>query len=399
MKNKQHASCIRPLKNNFVRMKRNHIFLFLFFNIWVLGAFAQSTPITGTVVDQNGEPLTGVTIKVEGTDRGTTTGINGEFSIDVPEGTNLIFTFVGMIKNTLPAEKGPESIFGDMIVVLEADYLMLEQVQVVAYGTTTRREVSGAIGRVDVDALQRSANTSIISGLAGRSSGLDVSSSADGRNASIRIRGVTSLRSNSNPLVVVDGMPTSQGISDINPEDILSIDVLKDAAASILYGSRAANGVILITTKQGKAGKTKINVNYQHGILTPSNTDISVLNAEQWRSVYTTSATNRYGDAAQFANTSDGHDGFYSFNTYDGSGQIIRPASNFDTDWLGMIMDDNGSYNRVSATASGGTENTSFYSSLLYRNDNGYLQASDQQRVNLRVNLIHKFNDWLRDRY
>jgi TonB-dependent starch-binding outer membrane protein SusC len=377
-------------------MKRNSILLFLLINILGLYGFAQSTTITGTVIDRNGEPLIGVTIRVEGTDRGVTTGLNGDFTLQVEEGTNLIFTFVGMVRKVMPAAKGPESIFGDMIVVMEEDYLMLETVQVVAYGTKTKREISGAIGRIDTEALQRSANTSIISGLTGRSAGLDVSSSADGRSASIRIRGVSSIRSGSNPLIVVDGMPTNQGISDINPEDILSVDVLKDAAASVLYGSRAANGVILITTRQGQAGKTKINVNYQYGLLTPSNRDISVMNADQWRAAYTTAARNRYGDAAQFTNAADGHDGFYSFDQYNGEGELIRPSSNFDTDWLGMIMDDNGAYNRVSVTASGGTANTAFFTSLLYRKDEGYMQASNQQRVNLRINLTHKFNDWLR---
>ncbi len=380
-----------------ITMTRNHILLFLLMNILGSYAFAQETTITGTVVDRNGTPLVGVTIMVEGTDRGTVTGVDGDFSIQVEPGTNLVFTYVGMVKKTEPAEKGPDSVFGDMIVVLEEDYLLLEGVQVVAYGTKTKREISGSIGRINPEALQESANTSIISGLTGRSAGLDVSSSADGRDASIRIRGVSSIRSGSNPLVVVDGMPTNQGLSDINPEDILSVDILKDAAASILYGSRAANGVILITTRQGEPGKTKINLNYQYGLLTPSNTDISVMNAEQWRSVYTKAATNRYGDAAIFDNPADGHDGFQSWDVYDNeTGELIREASNFDTDWLGMVADDNGSYNRLSLTASGGSENTTFYTSMLYRNDEGYMQATDQQRINLRINLTHNFNEWLR---
>lgn len=378
-------------------MIRKQLFIFLFIQLIAAVSYAQVTTITGTVIDRNGEPLVGVTVRVAGTTQGTITGINGEFSLQVEEGTGLEFTYVGMVKQTLPAAKGPESIFGDMIVVMNEDYLLLESVQVVAYGTTTRREVSGAIGRIDAEALQRNANTSVISGLTGRSAGLDVSSSADGRSASIRIRGVSSIRSGSNPLIVVDGMPTTQGISDINPEDILSVDVLKDAAASVLYGSRAANGVILITTRQGESGATRINVNYQHGILTPSNTDISVLNADQWRSVYSTAAINRYGDAAMFTNPSDGHDGFRSFNVYDnGTGEILRPASNFDTDWLGMVLGDNGSFHRVSASASGGTDNTTFFTSLLYRTDNGYMQASNQQRVNLRINVNHTFNQYFR---
>lgn len=370
-------------------MTRKFITSILLLSCVAMLSFSQERQITGTVVDRSGETLIGVTILEEGTTHGTITGINGEFSIEVSVGTPLVFTYVGMIRKVVPATAEP------MLVVLEEDYLQLDGVQVVAYGTRTRREISGAIGRVDSEAIQRNANTSIISGLTGRSAGLDVATSADGRSASIRIRGVSSIRSGSNPLIVVDGMPTNQGISDINPEDILSIDILKDAAASVLYGSRAANGVILITTRQGETGETRINVNYQRGILTPSNTDIPVMNADQWRSVYTTAARNRYGDAALFSNPSDGHDGFYAWDQYDSEGNLLRQASNFDTDWFGMIMDDNGGFDRLSLTASGGTDRTIFYASLLYRNDNGYLQASNQQRGNLRLNLTHQITDWL----
>jgi TonB-dependent starch-binding outer membrane protein SusC len=371
-------------------MTRKYIIFILLIACLAMHSFSQVRQITGTVVDRSGETLIGVTVLEEGTTHGTITGMNGDFSIEVSVGTNLVFSYVGMTTRTIPATADP------MMVVLEEDYLQLDGVQVVAYGTKTRREISGAIGRVDTEAIQRNANTSIISGLTGRSAGLDVATSSDGRSASIRIRGVSSIRSGSNPLIVVDGMPTNQGISDINPEDILSIDILKDAAASVLYGSRAANGVILITTRQGETGKTKINVNYQHGILTPSNTDIPVMNAEQWRSVYTTAARNRYGNAALFSNPSDGHDGFYAWDQFDQDGNLIRQASNFNTDWLGMVMDDNGSFDRLSLTASGGTGRTTFYASLLYRYDNGYLQATDQQRANLRLNLTHNINDWLK---
>lgn len=365
------------------------IFILLVCSLAMQG-YTQVRQITGTVVDRSGETLIGVTVLEEGTTHGTITDINGAFSIEVSVGTNLVFTYVGMTRRVLPATAEP------MMVVMEDDYLQLDGVQVVAYGTRTRREISGAIGRVDTEAIQRNAGTSIISGLAGRSAGLDVATSADGRSASIRIRGVSSIRSGSNPLIVVDGMPTNQGISDINPEDILSIDILKDAAASVLYGSRAANGVILITTRQGETGETRINVNYQRGILTPSNTDIPVMNADQWRTVYTTAARNRFGDAALFSNPSDGHDGFYAWDQYDSNGNLLRQASNFETDWFGMIMDDNGSFDRLSLTASGGSDRTTFYASLLYRHDNGYLQASNQQRGNLRLNLTHQITDWLR---
>ena len=371
-------------------MTRKYITFIIFFSCFAVQSFSQVRQITGTVVDRSGESLIGVTVIEEGTTHGTVTDINGDFSIEVDVGTPLVFSYVGMMRRVIPATAEP------MLVVLEQDYLELEGVQVVAYGTRTRREISGAIGRVDTEAIQRNANTSIISGLTGRSAGLDVATSADGRSASIRIRGVSSIRSGSNPLIVVDGMPTNLGLSDINPEDILSIDILKDAAASVLYGSRAANGVILITTRQGEAGKTRLNVNYQHGILTPSNRDIPLMNADEWRTVYTTAARNRYGDAALFSNPSDGHDGFLAWNQNDANGNPIRQASNFDTDWFGMIMDDNGSFGRLAVTASGGSDRTTFYASMLYRYDNGYLQANNQQRANLRLNLIHRVNDWLR---
>ncbi|MGC9342940.1 MAG: SusC/RagA family TonB-linked outer membrane protein, partial [Bacteroidales bacterium] len=372
-------------------MKRKFILSAVLSLIFLMSAVAQKQQITGKVVDHEGDPLMGVTVIETGTTNGTITGLDGSFAISIDPGSSLTFRFVGLSSRIV---QNPTD---NMTVTMQEDYLNLDEVQVVAYGTKTKREISGAISSIDSEVIQSNTNTSVISGLTGRSAGLDISNSADGRSASIRVRGVSSLLSSSAPLVVVDGMPTSQGLSDINPEDIQSIDVLKDAAASILYGSRAANGVILITTKQGESGKTKVNINYQHGILTPSVTDIPVMNAEQWRTAYTRAATNRYGDAALFANPSDGIDGFYSWDEYDPStGELLQAASNYDTDWLGMVMDDNGAFDRLSINASGGSEKTVFYTSVLYRKDNGYLQATDEQRVNARLNIKHTFNSWLR---
>ncbi len=352
---------------------------------------AQEMEVTGTVVDEAGEAVIGATILEEGTMNGTVTDLDGTFRITVQQGSHLIVRSVGF------ASQRVEVTGGRVTVMMQTDYLKLDEVQVVAYGTKTRREISGAIANIDQEVVKSNVNTSVISGLTGRSAGLDIGNSPDGRNASIRIRGVTSLRSGSAPLVVVDGMPTSLGLNDINQEDIESISVLKDAAASVLYGSRASNGVILITTRQGQAGRTQVNVNYQHGFLMPSTTDIPLMNADQWREAYTTAATNRYGDAAPFSNPSDGRDGFYSFDRRDPvSGDLLYEATYYETDWLGMVLDDHGAFDRLSINASGGSESTTFYTSVLYRNDNGYLGSGDEQRINARLNVRHEFNEMLR---
>ncbi|MFW5877963.1 MAG: SusC/RagA family TonB-linked outer membrane protein, partial [bacterium] len=372
-------------------MKRKLLLFTVFSLCFAVSLMAQKREVSGTVIDKDGTPLMGVTVIETGTTNGTITDTRGNFTISIDPESKLTFRFVGLATKTV------EVTSDDIIVEMEEDFLNLDEVQVVAYGTKTKREISGSISSIDSEVIQSNINTSVISGLTGRSAGIDISNSADGRNASIRVRGVSSLLSSSAPLVVVDGMPSDQGLNDINPQDISSIDVLKDAAASILYGSRAANGVILITTKQGETGKTRVNVNYQHGFLVPSVKDIPTMNAEQWRSVYTTAATNRYGESARFDNPSDGVDGFYSWDQYDSeTGELLHAASSFDTDWLGLVMEDNGSFDRLSLSASGGSENTTFYASALYRKDNGYLQATDEQRINFRLNVRHNFNQWLR---
>ncbi|HKJ78656.1 MAG TPA: carboxypeptidase-like regulatory domain-containing protein, partial [Prolixibacteraceae bacterium] len=233
----------------------------------LVALFAQTREITGTVTSAlDGSPIPGATIMVKGTTAGTITDANGMYRLDVPEdATTIVFSFVGMKSKEVPAS-------GTTINArLETDMIGVDEVMVVAYGTSKRSSFTGSAQKVDSDELVgTSTSESIDKMLSGKVSGVRVSSTtgAPGASGEIQIRGIGSINASTTPLYVVDGIPLETGaygytgfstdlLSTLNPEDVESMTILKDAAAASLYGSRAANGVVLITTKQGKAGKTK----------------------------------------------------------------------------------------------------------------------------------------------
>ena len=353
-------------------------------------AFGQGRTITGTVTDIGGESIPGVTVIEMGTNNGTITDLDGRYSLTVNEGASVQFRYVGMITETVAV--GDQT---SIDISLSEDLVGLDEVQVVAYGTKTRREITGAIGHVETEVVERNVGTNVAGAIQGRTAGVQITNVAGDRGVRIRIRGVTSLLSSSEPLVVLDGVPTQEALSDINPNDILSMEVLKDASASVLYGSRAANGVILITTKSGSSGKSKIDVSYQHGITTPSNKDISLLSGPEYSQVLLQAWQNRYPGRTDPPSVSyDGYDGFQAWDQYDSEGNLVAPASNFDTDWLSPTMT-NGYYDRVSISTSGGNERTSFYFSGQYRHDDLYMRGTEFSRVNARLKVDHKVTDWM----
>jgi len=369
--------------------KRKGKFLVLMFMgmMFALTSSAQTKTVTGTVTDSDDQPIPGVNIIESGTNNGTISDLNGTYAITVNEGATLNFSFVGML-----TEKVDVSGQTQINVTLVPDLIGLDEVQVVAYGTTTRREITGSIGHIENEAVERNVGTNVAAALQGRTAGVQITNVPGDRDVRIRIRGASSFLASSEPLIVVDGVPSGLGLSDINPTDIESMDVLKDAAASVLYGSRAANGVILITTKSGEAGKTKIDVTYQHGIVTPGGNKPDMLNGSQYLQVLDKAHFNYYGqENTRPSIRYENQGGFYPYEYEDPiTGEVI-PATNFNTDWLDMMYK-NGSYDRISLAASGGTESTSFYISGQYRADNGYMRQPDYNKVNGRIKLDHKIN-------
>jgi TonB-dependent starch-binding outer membrane protein SusC len=245
-------------------MKKNQlikvmIFLLpiLFFSLW---GFGQATTISGTVKDEAGTPLPGVTVVVKGTTIGTITNTEGNYSISAPiDAKSLIFSFVGMSSQEIEID-GKTQIDVD----LKPDIQGLEEVVVVGYGTQRRKDVTGSIASMSSDGIRENASSNLSQSLQGRIAGVEMTqtSSRPGSDMQIRIRGTRSLTASNDPLVVLDGIPFAGSINDINPNDIKSVDILKDASATAIYGSRGANGVIMVTTFRGQEAGVRPTVNF-----------------------------------------------------------------------------------------------------------------------------------------
>ena len=245
--------------------------------------YAQ-TEIKGTVVDAKGETVIGATVMEKGTSNGTITDFDGNFTIKVKEGAILVFTYIGYQTTEVPAQQ-------DMKVTMKDDAEVLQEVVVTGYTTQRKADLTGAISTVSVDEMAKQNENNPMKALQGRVPGMNIT--ADGNPsgaATVRIRGVGTLNDN-DPLYIIDGVPTKAGMHELNGNDIESIQVLKDAASASIYGSRAANGVIIITTKKGKDGKIKVN--FDGSIAASFYTNkIETMNASEWGKAYWQASVN-----------------------------------------------------------------------------------------------------------
>ena len=236
--------------------------------------YAQVSAITGTVVDATGEPVIGATVMEKGTSNGAVSDFDGNFTLKVEAGKLLVFSYIGYQTQELPAQNG-------MKVVMQDDALSLNEVVVTGYTTQRKADLTGAVSVVSVSELAKQNENNPMKALQGRVPGMNIQ--ADGNlagAATVRIRGIGTLNDN-DPLYIIDGVPTKAGMHELNGNDIESIQVLKDAASASIYGSRAANGVIIITTKKGKDGKVKVNFDASVAASFYKN-KIETMNAEQW---------------------------------------------------------------------------------------------------------------------
>jgi TonB-linked SusC/RagA family outer membrane protein len=233
--------------------------------------FAQKITITGTVSDEKGAPLPGATVQVKGATLGTTTGADGKFSLDV-SGTNLtlVFSFVGYVAKEIPVQNQTT-----INVSLAPDVMGLQEVVVVGYGTQKKSDITGTVASLPQERLEMAPNINITQAIQGSIAGVQVSTSSSGAvpGQTILVRGRNSITANNDPLIIVDGIPYGGGLTDINPNDVKSIEVLKDASAAAIYGSRGANGVILVTTKEGIEGKATFSYEGKFSI-----TDVTKVN-------------------------------------------------------------------------------------------------------------------------
>ncbi len=341
--------------------------------------FAQDISIRGTVTDQStGEPVPFASIAIKGTTRGTSTGMDGNYILNVPSDAVLVVSFVGY-KTQEIAVNGRTVI--DIVLVEDVEYL--EDVIVIGYGTTRREAKTGAVSMVKADEIDALPTSSVDKMLAGKMAGVTISSSSGqpGSHSQIRIRGTSSINAGNEPLWVVDGIPvmsgdqsyftnTSNAIAAINPNDIESLTVLKDAAAASIYGSRAANGVIIVTTKSGKAGKASFSVRAKYGVN-------KLANDNNFR-VMTGPELYEYLKVA-YANSGRNIDDYYAPNTPN------LPM----TDWIDEVTR-LGNLQEYEINAQAGTDRGRFYSSLSYQDNQGIVYSNSYKRLTGRVNSDYR---------
>ncbi|MGQ8337458.1 TonB-dependent receptor [Sunxiuqinia sp. A32] len=339
----------------------------------------QTQNISGKVTDSSGTPLPGVTVVIKGTTQGTITDPEGNYSIsNVSSDATLVFSFVGMATQIIPVE-GKSSID----ILMEEDAIGIEEVVAVGYGTQVRREVTGSISSFDEESFSDNTNSNVEQMLLGKAPGIQVmqTSGEPGGGMNLNIRGTGSINAGSSPLFVIDGMPIDNSVSDdnnkhvakrnpigfLNPDDIQSIDVLKDASATAIYGSRGANGVIMITTKSGSKGGVKVDYNSQFGLNWVSNR-LDLLGAEEYKN-----GINSLIDAGGGAESERVED-------YTGTG----------TDWQDVIYNEPAFNMNNNIGASWGNEKTNYFISLNNTREEGLVKDTEFDRSTMRLNVNHR---------
>ncbi len=384
------------------------ITLFLATTIRALPVWADRD-VSGTVTDENGEKLPGVSVLVKGTQRGTLTSNDGAFTVSVPDNGVLVFSFVGFI--TQEVNVGNRT---NIEVKLAADNKALEELVVIGYGTAKKSDLTGSVGSVKEDQLRERPSPSLNQSLQGKISGVqvNVNSGRPGGRSNVRIRGFSSINSSNNPLYVVDGVmlpqgnqnQASQAIDYINPNDIVSVEVLKDASSTAIYGARGANGVILITTKKGKAGEGTITYGLDLSVPTAGPKRPKVLTAQEYLDVEDLAYANiqKYDPVGWAAGK------WPHLNPQTRRAELlkkhpdvftVRPdgtyAPNYDTDWFREATQNRVSQNHQLGF-SGGNTKTTYSLSLNYRDDQGLLKTSFLKRYSTRLTIDDQVKKWLR---
>lgn len=338
------------------------------------------SPVTGTVTDAAGIPLPGASVVVKGTTRGTTTDFDGNYSISAAADATLVYSYIGFKTTEVPVNNQ-----STVNITLEEDSALLDEVVVVGYGTQKKGEITAAIASVDAEQLSIVQTSSTIDAVKGQVSGVDIQSGGGrpGQTSSVRIRGRRSITASNDPLYVVDGIPLidgSESMSDINPQDIASLQILKDAAATAVYGSRGANGVILVTTNRGRVGKTQVRYSSQIG-LTSATRLVDMMNGEEY------AALKREARRSSWDGTIP-PDADVFFDPI----ELESLAQGRSTDWLDLVVG-NGYQTNHQLGVSGGSEDTTFNTSLGYFKEQGIISNQDYERFTGRINVDHRIND------
>jgi len=355
-------------------MKKNKIllkstFLFLFLILFAFIGNAQNKTITGKVTDESGQALPGVTVVVKGSTQGTVTTADGAYTISsIPENATLVFSFVGMLTQ--------EIVVGNQTTInveMEVNTIGIDEVVAIGYGTQKKSDITGSVASLSEDRLEMVPNTNITQAIQGAISGIQISTTSGGaspNNNSIMIRGRNSIKAGNSPLIVLDGFPYSGQLGDINPDDIKSVEILKDASSAAIYGSRGANGVILITTKIGKDSKPKISYDGYYNTQRLTNFPDLLTGPE----FYQFKLDRKPSEMTQT------EEDIYNSGTY--------------PDWKGLALR-NGSSQKHNISISGGTDRTKYYFSVGLLDINGLAVNDDYMRLTNRINLESKVTDWL----
>ena len=369
-------------------MKRRSLILSLL--LFSAVSLMAQRAITGKVMDEKSEPLIGASILVKGTSTGTVTDVDGSFELQAPAGAaTLVVSYTGYATKEVALSSASA-----YTITLESEAIALEDVVVVGYGTQSRKELTGSVSKVSSEQIARLPVTGIDQALQGQAPGVQVTaaSGTPGSSVSIRVRGPSSISAGNQPLYVVDGIPVNTGsysqigvggqqvnaLADLNPADIESIEILKDAAAAAIYGSRASNGVVLITTKRGKQQKTQISVNSYYG------------NQEVWRRLEPLSGPEYVGLVQEMVRERYGA-------TIKPSALGLRnldndPASYPSTNWFDEIFR-TAPISQTDVNFAGGTDRTKFYVSGSYFNQDGTIIGSGFDRYSFRINLDNLVSD------
>ncbi|TRZ43085.1 SusC/RagA family TonB-linked outer membrane protein [Robertkochia solimangrovi] len=369
--------------------------LFLAFGLQF--SFAQEKTISGTVTDQDGLPLPGANVSVKGTARGTQTDFDGNYSLSASVGEVLTFSYIGQ-----KSEERTVGTSSTINVQLMADSQALEEVVVLGYATTNKAELTGSTVQLNAEAIEQAPVASVDQVLQGKVAGLVItnSSGTPGSTTDIRIRGISSITAGNEPLYVIDGVPvvnnnvsaTSSGsslspLASINPNNIESMTVLKDASATAAYGARGANGVIVITTKTGKSGKTVFNLSTSYGFSNDATDGPTVLTGAQREMLFYEALYNTYGAAYDF--DIDGAQAFYEANTGSfGNDYVVwNAAGRPEAHWADVVTNRDAPIQEYNLSASGGDETSNFFASLGYYKQEATVIGSDFDRITGQLNF------------
>ena len=355
------------------------LFTFLLFLSTQLSA--QNVQVTGQIVDENNEPIPGVSILLKGTTTGVAADIDGQYSLSAPSSGTLVFSFIGYVTQEIPI--GNKTVIN---VTLTSDLSDLEEVVVVGYGTVRKSQLTGAISSVGSREINELPITDTRQALQGRASGVDVTQagSKPGSAPQVRIRGRRSFNAGNDPLYVVDNIPIVGGMNDFNPQDVASMEVLKDASATAIYGSRGANGVVLVTTKRGQDRKTQVSWDSYYGLNT-SLGRIENFNGEEFAE-YKRESRRAVGQYPEGPATPEADAALFEPN------ELESIALGRSYDYIDALTR-TGSIQSHNLSVAGGNDQTTFFISGNVFRDVGVVKLQDYSRYTFRANIDHKISD------